>query len=78
MKCIGPLLPPHAAAACGLLHHTTLMDVAAMELFRAMALCLILMTGRLGAMVGSNVVGFLLTLNCEMIFILLGGLLIGE
>lgn len=45
---------------------------------RAMALCLILMTGRLGAMVGSNVVAFLLTYNCDLIFVLLGGLLLGE
>ncbi|XP_039435777.1 synaptic vesicle glycoprotein 2C isoform X1 [Culex pipiens pallens] len=44
--------------------------------YRAMALCLILMTGRLGAMVGSNVVAFLLTYNCDLIFVLLGGLLL--
>ena len=43
-----------------------------------MALCLILMTGRLGAMVGSNLVAFLLIYNCDLIFVLLGGLLLGE
>lgn len=61
-------------AARGLLH----LLYAAAAGNRAMALCLILMTGRLGAMVGSNVVGVLLTYNCELIFIVMGGLLIGE
>ncbi|XP_055585947.1 synaptic vesicle glycoprotein 2B [Uranotaenia lowii] len=44
--------------------------------YRAMALCLILMTGRFGAMVGSNLVGFLLTYNCDAIFIFMGALMI--
>lgn len=44
--------------------------------YRAMALCLILMNGRLGAMAGSNLIGFLLTYNCDLIFILFGGLLL--
>lgn len=64
-----------AVGCCG-----SVLSAISVDLFptnyRAMALCLILMTGRLGAMVGSNVVGFLLTYNCELIFILLGGLLI--
>uniref|UniRef100_A0AAG5DWY1 Major facilitator superfamily (MFS) profile domain-containing protein n=1 Tax=Anopheles atroparvus TaxID=41427 RepID=A0AAG5DWY1_ANOAO len=44
--------------------------------YRAMALCLILMTGRLGAMAGSNAIAFLLTYDCDLIFILFGGLLL--
>ncbi|XP_035783353.1 synaptic vesicle glycoprotein 2A-like isoform X1 [Anopheles albimanus] len=44
--------------------------------YRAMALCLILMTGRLGAMAGSNLIAYLLSINCNLIFILFGGLLL--
>ncbi|XP_058825939.1 synaptic vesicle glycoprotein 2C isoform X3 [Topomyia yanbarensis] len=64
-----------AVGCCG-----SVLSAISVDLFptnyRAMALCLILMTGRLGAMVGSNLVGFLLTYNCDLIFIVLGGLLI--
>ncbi|XP_053698458.1 synaptic vesicle glycoprotein 2C [Sabethes cyaneus] len=64
-----------AVGCCG-----SVLSAISVDLFptnyRAMALCLILMTGRLGAMIGSNLVGFLLTYNCDLIFILLGGLLI--
>lgn len=64
-----------AAGCCG-----SVLSAISVDLFptnyRAMALCLILMTGRLGAMVGSNLVAFLLTYNCDLIFVLLGGLLI--
>ncbi|XP_065086083.1 synaptic vesicle glycoprotein 2C [Ochlerotatus camptorhynchus] len=64
-----------AVGCCG-----SVLSAISVDLFptnyRAMALCLILMTGRLGAMIGSNVVGLLLTYNCNMIFILFGGLLI--
>ncbi|XP_058444418.1 synaptic vesicle glycoprotein 2C [Malaya genurostris] len=62
-----------AVGCCG-----SVLSAISVDLFptnyRAMALCLILMTGRLGAMVGSNLVGFLLTYNCDLIFVLLGGL----
>ncbi|XP_049536828.1 synaptic vesicle glycoprotein 2C isoform X2 [Anopheles darlingi] len=44
--------------------------------YRAMALCLILMTGRLGAMAGSNLIAYLLSINCNLIFVLFGGLLL--
>lgn len=64
-----------AVGCCGSVLNAISVDLFPTN-YRAMALCLILMTGRLGAMVGSNVVGFLLTHNCEMIFTLLGGLLI--
>lgn len=64
-----------AVGCCG-----SVLSAISVDLFptnyRAMALCLILMTGRLGAMVGSNLVAFLLTNNCDLIFVLLGGLLI--
>lgn len=43
---------------------------------RAMATCLILMFGRLGAVGGSNFVGLLLDVNCELIFYLYGGLIL--
>ncbi|XP_055524486.1 synaptic vesicle glycoprotein 2C [Wyeomyia smithii] len=64
-----------AVGCCG-----SVLSAISVDLFptnyRAMALCLILMTGRLGAMIGSNLVGFLLTYNCDLIFSLLGSLLI--
>uniref|UniRef100_A0A182VVC5 Uncharacterized protein n=1 Tax=Anopheles minimus TaxID=112268 RepID=A0A182VVC5_9DIPT len=43
-----------------------------------MAMCLILMTGRFGAMAGSNIIAYLLTYNCNLIFILFGGSLLGK
>ncbi|XP_031628421.1 synaptic vesicle glycoprotein 2C [Contarinia nasturtii] len=43
---------------------------------RAMATCLILMFGRLGAVGGSNFVGFLLNGHCELIFYLYGLLIL--
>ncbi|XP_058064392.1 synaptic vesicle glycoprotein 2C isoform X1 [Anopheles bellator] len=44
--------------------------------YRAMAMCLILMIGRLGAMAGSNLIAYLLSINCALIFYLFGGLLL--
>lgn len=35
---------------------------------RAMAVCIILMSGRIGSVVGSNVVGYLIERNCELAF----------
>lgn len=43
-----------------------------------MALCLILMFGRFGAMAFSNIVGVMLADNCDGVFYLICGLLIGE
>lgn len=45
---------------------------------RAMATCLILMFGRLGAVSGSNFVGFLLNTNCELIFYFYGALILSK
>lgn len=45
---------------------------------RAMATCLILMFGRLGAVGGSNFVGILLDGHCELIFYLYGALIISK
>lgn len=45
---------------------------------RAVAVCIILMSGRVGSVVGSNVVGFLIENNCEMAFGLTGSLGIGK
>lgn len=41
-----------------------------LSFFRAMALCLSLMSGRLGAVMGSNVIGFLLDDFCEYTFLM--------
>lgn len=38
------------------------------NVFRAMALCLSLMSGRLGSVAGSNIIGALLDDHCEYIF----------
>lgn len=45
---------------------------------RAVAVCIILMSGRIGSVVGSNVVGFLIENNCEMAFGITGALGIGK
>lgn len=45
---------------------------------RAMATCLILMFGRLGAVGGSNLVGLLLYGQCEIIFYLYGALIFSK
>ncbi|XP_072929405.1 putative transporter SVOPL [Epargyreus clarus] len=58
-----------------------LMNAVTVELFptkyRAMAVCLSMMTGRVGSMVGSNVIGVLLDTNCGASFYLFGGVIIG-
>lgn len=43
---------------------------------RAMALCLAMMMGRVGSMLGSNLIGFLLSSNCALTFYLFGGVII--
>ncbi|XP_032516056.2 uncharacterized protein LOC116769137 [Danaus plexippus] len=57
-----------------------LMNAVAVELFptknRAMAICLSMMMGRVGSMVGSNLIGFFLSTNCGLSFYLFGGVLI--
>ncbi|XP_026480187.1 synaptic vesicle glycoprotein 2A-like [Ctenocephalides felis] len=57
-----------------------LMNTITVELFpthyRAMALCLSLMIGRLGASAGSNVVGYLLEYYCDGTFFVFGGILL--
>lgn len=45
---------------------------------RAMATCLILMFGRIGGVGGSNFVGLLLDVNCDLIFFLYSGLILSE
>lgn len=45
---------------------------------RAMALCLILMFGRFGAMAFSNIAGAMLAEHCDDSFYLICGLLVGE
>lgn len=52
--------------------------INAYEYIRAMATCLILMFGRLGAVSGSNFVGILLDTNCELIFYLYGALILSK
>ncbi|XP_049870514.1 synaptic vesicle glycoprotein 2B-like [Pectinophora gossypiella] len=55
-----------------------LMNAVAVELFptkyRAMSVCLGMMMGRTGSMVGSNLIGFLLNSNCGVAFYLFGGI----
>lgn len=43
-----------------------------------MATCLILMFGRLGGVGGSNFVGLLLDVNCDLMFFLYSGLILSE
>lgn len=45
---------------------------------RAMAVCIILMSGRIGSVVGSNSIGFLIESNCELAFGITGSLGVGE
>ncbi|XP_026727163.1 synaptic vesicle glycoprotein 2C-like isoform X2 [Trichoplusia ni] len=57
-----------------------LMNAVAVELFptkyRAMAICLSMMMGRVGSMVGSNLIGLFLEVNCGAGFYLFGSLII--
>lgn len=43
-----------------------------------MAVCISLMMGRLGSVVGSNVVGIILDYNCDLTFLISGTSLIGK
>jgi MFS transporter, VNT family, synaptic vesicle glycoprotein 2 len=58
----------------------SIMSAISVDIFptsvRAMALCLVLMVGRFGAMAGSNLIGYLLITNCNLIFVAFGGVLI--
>lgn len=57
-----------------------LMTAVAVGLFptkyRAMAVCLSMMVGRVGSMVGSNLIGVFLQTNCGLSFYLFGGIII--
>ncbi|XP_026759665.2 synaptic vesicle glycoprotein 2C-like [Galleria mellonella] len=57
-----------------------LMTAVAVEMFptkfRAMALCLSMMMGRVGSMMGSNLIGVFLQTNCGVSFYLFGGIII--
>ncbi|CAG4933592.1 unnamed protein product [Parnassius apollo] len=57
-----------------------LMNAVSVELFptiyRAMAICLAMMMGRMGSMVGSNLVGYFLEVNCGVSFYLFGGVIV--
>ncbi|XP_050076074.1 synaptic vesicle glycoprotein 2B-like [Anopheles maculipalpis] len=59
----------------------SVVNACAVDLFptnlRAMAVCISLMFGRLGSIVGSNLVGFLLDTHCELTFWISGLLLVG-
>lgn len=43
--------------------------------YRAMALCVIFMMGRIGSLIGSNIIGVLIAHNCNLIFFIYGGML---
>lgn len=55
----------------------SIVNGAAVSLFptsvRAMAVCLSLMMGRLGSVVGTNIIGLIMEENCNLTFILFGG-----
>lgn len=57
----------------------TIINGAAVELFpthlRAMAVCIVLMIGRLGGVSGTNFVGALLDVNCEVTFMVFTGMI---
>ncbi|XP_034828547.1 synaptic vesicle glycoprotein 2C-like [Maniola hyperantus] len=57
-----------------------LMNAVTVELFptkyRAMAVCLSMMMGRVGSMAGSNLIGLFLTINCGASFYLFGSIII--
>ncbi|KOB69130.1 SV2-like protein 1, partial [Operophtera brumata] len=57
-----------------------LMNAVAVEIFptkfRAMAICLSMMMGRVGSMVGSNLIGVFLQVNCGAGFYLFGGIIV--
>ncbi|XP_075976200.1 synaptic vesicle glycoprotein 2C-like isoform X2 [Anticarsia gemmatalis] len=57
-----------------------LMNAVAVELFptkyRAMAICLSMMMGRVGSMVGSNLIGLFLDVNCGAGFYMFGSIII--
>ncbi|XP_063709531.1 uncharacterized protein LOC134838024 [Culicoides brevitarsis] len=59
----------------------SIISAIAIDLFptsiKAMALCLILMCGRLFAGLGSNVIGYLLLINCDSVFWMVGAVLLG-
>uniref|UniRef100_A0A6M2DWR6 Putative synaptic vesicle glycoprotein 2b n=1 Tax=Xenopsylla cheopis TaxID=163159 RepID=A0A6M2DWR6_XENCH len=63
---------------CGIA--VTVVNAALVDLYptqlRAMAVCISLMMGRLGSVVGSNVVGIILNYNCDMTFLISGTSLI--
>lgn len=40
-----------------------------------MALCIIFMMGRIGSVIGSNIIGVMIAHNCNLIFFIYGGLL---
>uniref|UniRef100_A0A182W4A7 Major facilitator superfamily (MFS) profile domain-containing protein n=1 Tax=Anopheles minimus TaxID=112268 RepID=A0A182W4A7_9DIPT len=65
--------------SCGF--SVNVVNACAVDLFptnlRAMAICISLMFGRLGSIVGSNLVGFLLDTHCELTFWISGLLLVG-
>lgn len=60
----------------------SLISAIAIDLFptsiKAMALCLILMCGRLFAGLGSNIIGYLLLINCDSVFWMIGAVLLGK
>lgn len=66
-----------ASGCCG-----SLISAISFDLFpttiKATALCLILMCGRLCAALGSNIIGWLLVINCNAVFWLVGVVLLGK
>jgi MFS transporter, VNT family, synaptic vesicle glycoprotein 2 len=62
---------------CGSILSAVLVDLFPTNV-RAMSLCVVLMVGRMGAVVGSNFVSFMIVKECEVMFGLFGALLLAS
>lgn len=66
-----------ASGCCGSLISAITFEIYPTSV-KAMALCFVLMMGRLCAALGSNVVGWLLIVNCDAVFYVIGAVLLCE
>lgn len=66
-----------ACGCCGSIISAITFDLFPTSI-KAMALCFVLMIGRLCAALGSNIIGWLLVANCDAVFYVVGGVLLGK
>ncbi|XP_055383192.1 synaptic vesicle glycoprotein 2B-like [Condylostylus longicornis] len=64
-----------AVGNCGGITNTISMEYYPTNI-NAMGMCLIMMIGRIGAIVGSNIIGLILNSNCEFLYMMYGALII--